>query len=388
MKQWRLISLLFLCGDDVKYNPPVDNLLVAVTYGSHLYGTNSATSDHDFKAVYLPDMKDLILTKTPKVLRFRFDADGNTISDSATMPANGYEAEHTPIQKFVHDFLGGQAYAVETVFAVVQGAHVLHKPPVGTLASRRTVAFEALCHFLAKNYIHRNVNGMVGFAVKQTFDYVRRGERLNAAKNVLEVLQHALKHYEMTTDTRFKKFDPNTVRLDTVCHYIHPKSHFVEAQSLLDHVARETGLELGSTTNNNKKMRTLKLNGREYLETTTLPHLIGAVEKLCDQYGERSTRASEVDVDWKSLSHAVRVYQQVIELLETGFVSFPRKNAKFLLDVKQGKHELDHVKRLLAGLDDKVNFLLTKTTLPEVNEEFRARVDEVLLVWLTEVYKW
>lgn len=378
----------FFCGDHMQYNPPVTNLLTAVTYGSHLYGTNSETSDHDFKAVYLPDLHDLILAKQPRTLRYRFDADGNTLSDSSTMPPNGYEAEHTPVQKFIHDFLGGQAYAVETVFAVVQGAHLLHTPKRGSEESRRFIAFEFLCHRLAKNYVHRNVNGMVGFAVKQTFDYVRRGERLNAAKAVLEVLQHALKFYEKTADERFEKFDANKIRLDTVSHYIHPVSHFVEAQTLLDHVARETGLELGETSNQNKKMRTLKLNGREYLETTTLPHLINAVEKLCDQYGDRSTRASEVDVDWKSLSHAVRVYQQVIELLETGFITFPRKNAKFLLDVKKGHHDIEDIKKLLASLDDKVNALLEVSTLPEVSEEFRAKVEgEVLLPFLKKLYQ-
>jgi len=376
----------------MKY-PPRDglfsNLLTVCTYGSHLYGTNSETSDHDFKAVYLPDLVDLLLAKAPRVLRFRFDAEGKTLSDSASMPANGYEAEHTPVQKFVHDFLGGQAYAVETAFAVVQGAHYLHRPePHRITEGRQFAEFEFLCHRLTKQYVHRNVNGMVGFAVKQTFDYVRRGERLNAAKQVLDVLQHALKFYEQTHDTRFEKFDANKIRLDTVSHYIHPVSHFVEAQTLLDHVARETGLPLGETTNQNKKLRTLKLNGREYLETTTLPHLIGAVEKLCDQYGERSTRASEVDVDWKSLSHAVRVYQQVIELLETGFITFPRKNAKFLLDVKKGHHNIEDIKRLLGSLDDKVNALLETSKLPEVDDAFRAKVEnEVLLPFLIKLYE-
>ena len=133
-------------------------------------------------------------------------------------------------------------------------------------------------------------------------------------------------------------------------------------------------------------MRTLKLNGREYLETTTLPHLITAVEKLCDQYGDRSTRASETDVDWKSLSHAVRVYQQVIELLETETVTFPRQNAVELLKIKSGQVPLDDVKMQLQELDDKVNELLKVTTLPEVTQEFRAEVEEILYTWLCHQY--
>lgn len=381
----------------MEYTPPVDNLLVAVTYGSHLYGTNTPTSDHDFKAVYLPSMRDLMLAKAPRVLRFRFDEDGNTVGEHDTMPANGYEAEHTPVQKFVHDWLGGQAYAVETVFAVIQGAHQKHMPPVGTLGSRRACSFEAFCHKLAKQYVHRNVNGMVGFAVKQTFDYVRRGERLNAAKKVLDVLKSTLSFHTANGESQ-----PSLVRLDTPVSYMvevdgTPATHEhrvseadhglkLVTETIFDGVVRETGLEVGSTVNHNKTMRTLKLNGREYLETTTLPHLIAAVEKLCDQYGERSTRASETDVDWKSLSHAVRVYQQVIELLETGFVTFPRQNADNLLKIRKGEHSLESVKDLLRDLDDQTNDLLAVTTLPEVTEEFRSEVDDVLYAWLQTQY--
>lgn len=362
----------------MRYEPGHTNLLTVVTYGSHLYGTSTPTSDHDFKAVYLPDMRDLMLAKQPRTLRYRFDADGNPVSDSQTMPDNGYEAEHTPVQKFVHDFLGGQAYAVETVFAVVQGAHLKHCPPVATLGSRRFCAFEALCHKLAKQYVHRNVNGMVGFAVKQTFDYVRRGERLNAAKHVLDVLKSKVSFY--TAADRL-----TTVRLDTPVAYM--LGGEMTQETLLDAVLRETGLEAGTTNNQNKTMRTLKLNGREYLETTTLPHLITAVEKLVDQYGDRSTKASETEVDWKSLSHAVRVYEQVIELLQTGFITFPRHNADALLRIKKGEHKLESVKDLLRDLDDNVNELLAESTLPEVTEEFRSEVDGVLYAWLESQYR-
>jgi hypothetical protein len=304
----------------MQYDPGHDNLLTVVTYGSHLYGTSTPTSDHDFKAVYLPSMRDLMLAKAPKVLRYRFDADGNPVGDSTPMGDNGYEAEHTPVQKFVHDWLGGQAYAVETVFAVIQGGHLKHMAPVGTLGSRRFCSFEAFCHKLAKQYVHRNVNGMVGFAVKQTFDYVRRGERLNAAKQVLDVLQDLLKFHMACGGVQ-----ETLIRLDTPVSFAKEVDGKVVTvtETLLDEVVRRTGLELGSTQNHNKTMRTLKLNGREYLETTTLPHLIGAVDKLVEQYGERSTRASETTVDWKSLSHAVRVYEQVEELLQESTSSSP-----------------------------------------------------------------
>ena len=361
------------------YAPNVDNLLSVCTYGSRLYGTATPSSDFDFKAIYLPPMRNLIMTHKVEVLRFRFDVDGNSISSQVTMPDGGYEAEHIPVQKFVHDYLGGQAYAVELVFAVMGGADLEHRPPPTTLGSRRFAAFETLCRTLGAKYTHKNVAGMLGFAQKQVFDYVHRGRRLNAAKAVRDVLERALRFHTADGSSQ-----ANLVRLDSPI--AHMEGDALVQETILDGVARETGLALGSTVNNGRTMRTLKLNGREYLETTTLPHLINAVEKLCDQYGERSTRSSETNVDWKSLSHAVRVYQQVIELLETGFVTFPRPNAENLLKIRNGEHSLDSVKDLLSDLDEQVNEMLAVTTLPEVTHEFREEVEDVLCDWLYKMY--
>lgn len=361
----------------MKYNPTTDNVLTAITYGSHLYGTSTPTSDHDFKAITLPGYRDLILSKPLCVERYRFDVDGNAVGHQTPMGDNGWEVEHTPVQKFVHDYLGGQAYAVELVYAVLQGFHVQHMPLDSNLHPRWK-HFESLCWTLTEKFQHKNVNGMVGFAVKQTFDYVRRGERLNAAKAVLRVVDEILARYEY----QFSGIKPSEVpllRLDTL--WSNPPEFRV-----MDEIVALTGLEVGFTMNHDRKLRTLKLNGREYLETTTVLHFRGAIEKLIDAYGERSTKASETDVDWKSLSHAVRVYQQVIELLQTGFITFPRPNAEALLKIRKGQHSLESVKALLKDLDDTVTELVEESSLPHVDDATRERADQMLYDWLLELY--
>lgn len=356
----------------MKYDPGHDNILAAVTYGSRLYGTSTPTSDYDFKAIVLPSHRDLILSKSLRVERYRFDVDGNPVGHNTPMLDNGYEAEHTPVQKFVHDYLGGQAYAVEVVHAVMQGYHTMHAQ--GPL----TPHFEHLCQVLAGDYLHKNVNGMVGFAVKQMFDYVRRGERLNAAKAVLRVVDEIQARYEYN----FHGVKPSEVpvlRLDST--WSNPPMITV-----MDEIVALTGLEVGFTINHDRKLRTLKLNGREYLETTTVLHFRSALEKLIDGYGERSTKASETDVDWKSLSHAVRVYEQVIELLQVGFITFPRPNAEALLRIRTGQHSLESVKALLKDLDDTVTGLVEESTLDNADDAMRARVDQMLYDWLLDAY--
>jgi hypothetical protein len=45
---------------------------------------------------------------------------------------------------------------------------------------------------------------------------------------------------------------------------------------------------------------------------------------------------SNQGVDWKALSHAVRVGEEAIELLATGKITFPLRNAAYILAIKQG----------------------------------------------------
>ena len=112
-----------------------------------------------------------------------------------------------------------------------------------------------------------------------------------------------------------------------------------------------------------------------------------AVDKLIAGYGERSTRAAESSVDFKSLSHAVRVYEQAIELLDTGTLTFPRPNAADLLAIKQGKADLDAVKDRLRTLDNEVREKMLTSTVRERTPELLEQFDKWLLANLQSLYE-
>lgn len=324
-------------------------ILAKVLYGSHLYGTNTPTSDQDFKIVYLPNYKMVLLGQKFPTVRHRYDAQGNPVSDSSSMPPDGYEDECVPVQKFVADFVGGQTYAVEMVQAIAHNAFE------GTCDEE----FRELCVDLATMFNHSSIMGMMGFAVKQTFDYVRRGERLNKAQEVVDILEDIMKHNFQDATKR--------PRLDNV---------LPSGKTVLENVAEKANLQIGSVSSHDTPFKTLKLNGREYLTTTTVENMIDAAKKLVEQYGNRSNRAAESEVDPKSLMHAVRVYEQIIELLSTGKITFPRSNAQELLKIKNQKITSEECKALLVSLDDKATRMIEESTLlPKVTPEFQERVN-------------
>lgn len=334
------------------------DIIFHILYGSRLYGTQTPTSDYDYKAIYLPAIDDMLLGKKLVTFKERVGPNGEAIGISDPMPDGGAETEYIPLQTFVADFVRGQTYAIEVAFGLLAG---------GPSAPDEVSKFEySMLEELVEKFSNSNVSGMIGFAVKQTFDYVHRGERLEKARKLYDAIA------EIETLSKAGKFDNvlpgKLVRLDTV----------LDGKKVIDTLSEITGLEKGTTVNNNRTMETLKLNGRNYLETTTLSHLLLAVGQLVASYGQRSAAAAAAAADTKSMSHAVRVYQQAIELLQTGFMVFPRPNAEELIELKTGQMHPERMRELLLQLEVEVAEAEANTSLPKFSEELIAESQ----VWL------
>jgi hypothetical protein len=95
-------------------------------------------------------------------------------------------------------------------------------------------------------------------------------------------------------------------------------------------------------------------------------------QRIFDNYGNRSLLAEKNEgIDWKALSHAVRVGQEAIELFTTGNITFPLVNAQHILDIKLGKIDYNVVASEIEGLLDEVEAVsLTSTLRDEPDVDF------------------
>ena len=69
--------------------------------------------------------------------------------------------------------------------------------------------------------------------------------------------------------------------------------------------------------------------------------------------------------DFKALSHALRIAQEVQELLKTGFIKFPLDNRDELRNIKSGDAEAQEVIDKVRDILDEVDILLLESDLPE-----------------------
>ena len=86
------------------------NIIVKAVAGSHLFGTNTPTSDTDYKGVYMPSKEDILLGRAKSSLN---------LSTNQTNEKNSSEDEDVEfysLQKFMKMLDEGQTVALELLW--------------------------------------------------------------------------------------------------------------------------------------------------------------------------------------------------------------------------------------------------------------------------------
>ncbi|KPA15004.1 NrdC.11 hypothetical protein, partial [Candidatus Magnetomorum sp. HK-1] len=107
--------------------------------------------------------------------------------------------------------------------------------------------------------------------------------------------------------------------------------------------------------------------GKMFQESAKIGYVESILKKYYNEYGKRAKLAADnQNIDWKAVSHALRIAYQAKEILTENKISFPLKNADFLLKVKQGNlNYLKNVAPIFDELIDEVESLVKTSTLPE-----------------------
>jgi hypothetical protein len=90
------------------------------------------------------------------------------------------------------------------------------------------------------------------------------------------------------------------------------------------------------------------------------------LKKFFENYGKRAHLAANNEgVDWKAVSHALRVGYQTRDIFMNGTFSYPLQQTDFLMEVKTGKLKYTYVASVLDVMIEKLETLSKKSSLPE-----------------------
>jgi hypothetical protein len=301
--------------------------LVRIRHGSHLYGTSTPQSDQDFKGVHLPSGEAIVLGRPENHIN------RNVVSKAEGTDKNTADAiddESFSVAKFFEMLMKGDTVATEILFAPVD------YPSAEWLNVRN----------IGKQLLNRQCKGFVGYCVRQAAKYGIKGSRMGAVRGVLDFL--AIAKLGLT----------RTAKMSAIEAKLHDWSAGRE------HVMWEDIPHPGG-----KSCWHLNVCDRKVPMTISIEEAEKIWTKVWENYGERARKAKDNDgIDWKAVSHAVRVAGQAIELLETGHITFPRPDAAYLLGIKQGMYPYSDVSAELEELVAAVGRASEDSILPEKSD--------------------
>ncbi len=318
--------------------------LVKLKHGSHLYGTSTPISDDDFKGVHIPSGRDIILQRVKGVQNYNVK-----LSDTIKNQAGDIDYESFALQKYLNMLVDGDTVATEVLFAPPENFVEVH-PQWAEIQS------------FGKSLINRQCKGFVGYCVRQAAKYGVKGSRMNAVKKLLDLLECTLAMDTVNTSTKLSFIE------DTLKEFALEEEH-----ASFINIPSPGGAELWHIECCDRKMPM----------TASIHEAYKVFSKVWENYGERARQAmTNQGIDWKAVSHAVRVARQAIELLTTGSITFPRPDATELLAIKQGKLPYGEVSAMLEDLIQEVERVSLTSTLPEASN--KAFLDDVVLGFYLE----
>jgi hypothetical protein len=312
-------------------------ILCHLNFGSHLYGTNTPSSDLDIRTIFWPSAIRTMIGDPETAHKLKLHEDGSVAGVNDPMGAGCVEEEFIPVQDFFRGVAVGECKAVETFFAIIGG---------------RTTFVDAMFHDLCLNFYESFKDklphsGMVGFAKKSTMDYVHRANRLHNIEKILKFFTD--NGFTTSSNLRLDSQFGNGTIFSTFKEEVLRNFEQYEEVSF-------TTCKVSNSASNNLELEAIQIAGRTIMDRTPIKSVLELLNGIVKDYGRRvKTIENNSIVEWKSIAHAVRSYRQAIELNETHNITFPRPDTQFLIDVKTGKVDAQAVLDVLAELDAKLD---------------------------------
>lgn len=308
--------------------------ILRIKFGSHLYGTSTPSSDLDFKSIFVPSARDILLQRAKGAMN-----DSRPKADREKNYAGEVEEERFSLQRFLGLASEGQTVALDVLFAP-EWAWV-EEP-----SREWRVIIENRHRLLTKKSA-----AFIGYARQQANKYGIKGSRVSAARSALALLDDGLEAHG------------SVAKLATLEEGVRSLSRGNEHMGFSE-----------DATPHGQTVVMWEVCNRKMPLTASIKSARDIMKRIVDEYGKRALMAeTQQGVDWKALSHAVRVGNQAIELLETGYVTFPLPNAAHVLEIKQGRRTYQDVAAEIEDLLIRVEAAAQRSSLP--NEPDREWID-------------
>ena len=276
--------------------------LYITKFGSYLYGTNTVTSDKDYKVIYLPSLYDMMTNKWERSFSYKTNTKKDTRNSNFDI-----DVEFKSIQQFFYELKKGDTGALDVAYSYTNNYAVLFMDDI----------MQDFFNNVYRCYDITNLKAYLGYAQSQALKYSNKGERIYVLKKCTRWLLEHPEYKEHRINDFYKQF-LNDCGVNNLCFLSDNRMYIC-------------------------------ILGTKYMITNRYEYLLERLMNSVYKYGERANnvyekfKTGEPSADWKALSHAYRCVVQLNELLDSGIIKFPLQKSSELIDIKTGKIDIDTV---------------------------------------------
>jgi predicted nucleotidyltransferase len=327
--------------------------------GSYLYGTNSESSDKDYKGVFLPNLKDLILGKAPKHYT------STTGSFNEKNSSDDVDETYYSLHYFLELAAKGDTNAIDILFAYTNNDAIIETSPIWNKI------IENIDKILTKN-----VKAYLGYCKSQCIKYSIKGDKLKNYKTFKELLETEMLLNMYGDSYTLKEFLDKKLEIADIHVNLSENIPYEFIDKFIPKSGEErvkfTKLPLGDhcyfETALNKESY-LVISDVKFQLNDSIKSTLKKVNNVIDSYGKRAdAAANDNGVDWKAISHCVRVILQVEQLLSENKITFPLINANFVKSIKYNTIDMTY-EEIMKWIENHImhidEVLLPKSTLRE-----------------------
>lgn len=265
------------------------NIVCKMIFGSHLYELNSSESDIDYKSIYLPSKRQLLLNQYKKVIQ------RHSSNDCTKNTSHDTDKDIIALPEFIKQAVKGETYTID----------MLH------CTDNCLIETSDVWEYIVKNrkkFYTKNMKAFLGYARRQASKYGIKGSRMASLESV----------YNLIVNYSFYK----NVKLESIWDKL----------PINDHCYFKT-----STNSLSGLQKFYCVLDHYYQDKMPLNLFIESICVKWRSYGERARKAKDNEgIDWKAVSHALRASYQLRSIYKTGDFEYPLNETSILRDVKGG----------------------------------------------------
>ena len=304
-------------------------IILKIRGGSHLYGLNTNLSDEDYIGIFLNKKVETFGLKICDVI------EENIISklENGKNSKDAIDCKYYSLDKFCRLAMKCNPTILEILF--VNDDNIIYCDEYG----KKLLDNKHL--FISQNA----KNSFLGYAISQKNKSFIKSKNLKALTEAYNILN---KMDNISNCMLYDLINGNIKNLINTTHYP-------------DYIT------VGDLNFNNQKAIDVK----------------NSIKRRLDNAGNRSDNMLKHGLDYKFMSHTVRLLYEGLELLKTGHITFPLIQRDLLMDIKLGKMNNMSIIELIETLEQKIKDI----TINLPNKPNIEGINNLLVDIYTSYYK-